>query len=85
MLQSLKSSKFENWNQVSDRLLTLKTTSLLALATGKRRSELRALTKNVAWLNGERRLVELSILPDFVGKTQMTTRGVGSSKSVTFS
>ena len=56
---------------------------LLALATGKRRSELHALTKNVSWLNGGMRFVEVSEHPDLVGKTQVTTRGVSLFKSVT--
>ena len=42
VLQFLKSAKFENWGQVSDRWLTLKTTFLLALATERRRSTLHA-------------------------------------------
>ena len=82
VLQFLKSAKFENWGQVSDRWLTLKTTFLLALATGRRRSELHALTQNVRWVNGESKAVELSIHPDFVGKTHLTSKGPGSFRSV---
>ena len=82
VLQFLKSDKFENWDQVSDRWLTLKTTFLLALATGRRRSELHALTRNVSWVNGESREVQLSIHPDFVGKTHLTSKGPGSFRSV---
>ena len=82
VLQFLKSGKFENWGQVSDRWLTLKTTFLLALATGRRRSELHALTQNVRWVNGESKEVELSIHLDFVGKTHLTSKGPGSFRSV---
>ena len=45
MLTYLNSSKFEPMCQVSLEAITLKTTFLLALATGKRVSELHALSR----------------------------------------
>ena len=36
---------FYNWNQVSEKNVTLKTVFLLALVTGTRRGELHSLTK----------------------------------------
>ena len=44
--------------------------------------ELHALTRNVSWVNGESREVQLSIHPDFVGKTHLTSKGPGSFRSV---
>ena len=54
----------------------------MALATGRRRSELHALTQNVRWVKGKSKEVELSIHPDFVGKTHLTSKGPGSFRSV---
>ena len=44
---------FKDWGQLSDRDLTLMTVFLLALATGKRRSELHALSHDVRWIDAK--------------------------------
>ena len=51
------------------------------MVDAKYENKLHALTKNVRWLIGEKKSVELSIL---CSKTQMTTKGVGSLKLITF-
>ena len=38
VLEFFKSGRFQHWDQLSDRDLTLKNVFILALATGKRRS-----------------------------------------------
>ena len=43
VLEFFNSGRFQHWDQLSDRDLTLQTVFLLALATGKRRSEIHAL------------------------------------------
>lgn len=50
VLKFFSSGRFRHWDTISDRDLTWKTTFILALATGKRRSELHALLSDVEWL-----------------------------------
>ena len=52
VLAYFQSDQFRHWGTLSDRDLTLKTVFLLALASGKRRSELHALTPRVQWSQG---------------------------------
>ena len=47
VLDFYKSGRFANWDTLSDKELTLKTIFLMALATGKRRSELHAFSANI--------------------------------------
>ena len=65
VLEFFKSGRFQHWDQLSDRDLTLKTVFLLALATGKR-SEIHALSQEVRWINGDVRTVEISPVPSFM-------------------
>ena len=58
---------------------------LLALATGKRRSEIHALSRDVPWLNGDVRSVEISPVPEFLSKTHMITNGLGALKPIILS
>ena len=80
VLEFLKSGRFAQWSALTDKELTLKTVFLLALATGKRRSELHALTQDVEWRvsQGESRSVVLHPDPAFVSKTQLSSRGLGA-------
>ena len=79
VLEFLKSGRFAQWSALTDKELTLKTVFLLALATGKRRSELHALTQDVEWISqGESRSVVLHPDPAFVSKTQLSSRGLGA-------
>ncbi len=50
----------------------------MALASGKRRSELHALSRNVQWIRGETKSAELSPIPEFISKTHMSTAGLGA-------
>ena len=82
MLEFLKSGRFAQWSALTDKELTLKTVFLLALATGKRRSELHALTQDVEWISqGDSRSVVLHPDPAFVRKTQLSSRGLGALRS----
>ena len=46
VLEFFMTGKFASWSDVSPREATLKTVFLVALATGKRRSEIHALTRD---------------------------------------
>ena len=59
----------------------MKAVFLLALATGKRRSELHALTQDVKWIRGDTTAMELTPHPDFVGKTHVATKALGTFKA----
>ena len=85
VLDFFRSGRFKQWDLLSDRELTLKTVFLLALATGKRRGELHALAKDVRWLSGTVRTVEISPVPEFVSKTHMKTNGLGALKPILIS
>ena len=79
VLEFLKSGRFAHWSALSDKELTLKTVFLLALATGKRRSKLHALTQEVEWISqGESRSVVLHPDPAFVSKIQLSSKGLGA-------
>ena len=81
VLRYLQSPRFRNGENISDKDLTLKTTFLLALASGKRRSEIHALNKEVEWLQqGTSRAVRLSPDPTFVSKTHLSSGGIGALK-----
>lgn len=78
VLAYFQSPKFADWQSLSDKELTLKTVFLLALASGKRRSELHALSKDIRWIKGSERGMELKPVPSFVSKTQLASQGLGS-------
>ena len=67
VLSFFSSGRFKDWNSLSDKDLTLKTVFLFALASGKRRSEIHAITKGVRWIQGEFRKVELRPSADTLG------------------
>ena len=83
VLEFFRSQRFSDTVTLSDRELTLKTVFLLALATGKRRSELHALSANVQWMKGEETGVLLSPLAEFVSKTHIASRGLGALQPIT--
>ena len=84
-VKRFRSGRFKQWDLLSDKDLTLKTVFLLALSTGKRRGELHALTKNVRWLSGAVRTVEILQVAKFLSKTHMKTNGLGALRSLTMS
>ena len=85
VLEYFKSERFLDWKQLSDKDITLKTGILLALVTGKRRSEIYALSRNVRWLSGDVRMVEISPVPSFMSKTHVSTNGLGTLRTITLS
>ena len=85
VLEFFNSGRFQHWDQLSDRDLTLKTVFLLALATGKRRSEIHALSQEVRWINGDVRTVEISPVPSFMSQTHVITNGLGALRPITLS
>ena len=82
VLSFFQSGKFKDWDRLSDKELTLKTVFLVALATGKRRSELHAISKNFKWIKGDVRKIELSPVPEFLSKTHLATAGLGAFKPI---
>ena len=76
VLSFYQSGRFKDWGQLSDWELTLKMVFLLALATGKRRSELHALSHEVRWINADVRS------PDFLSMTHVATNGLGAFQPV---
>ena len=82
VLSFFQSGRFRDWSRLSDRELTLKTLFLVALATGKRRSELHALSTEVKWIKGGLRTAELTPVADFVSKTHMAMAGLGALKPI---
>ena len=77
--------KYLDLKQFSDMNITLKTVFLLALATGKRRSEIHALFRDVRWLSGNDHRVEISPVPSFMIKTHVSTNGLGALRPITLS
>ena len=82
VLDFFSSDRFGVWDAVSDKDLTLKTVFLLALASGKRCSELHALTREVKFVQGEKSGVTLVPHLSFVSKTQLKTSNLGALKSI---
>ena len=73
VLAVLRSKPFEPIGSISMKNLTLKTVFLLALASGKRRSELHALSRaGVSW-NKQKTRMTFRVTPSFVAKTQIST------------
>ena len=82
--RAFASGQFKDWHSLSDRELTLKTVFLVALASGKRVSELHALSKEVKWTSDNGKLgALLSLLVSFVSKTHLSSSGVGAFKPFT--
>ena len=59
----------------------LKTVFLLALARGKRRCKIHALSQDVRWINGDVRTVEIAPVPSFMRKTHVITNGLGGPET----
>ena len=78
VLKFLQSPRFRNTSATSDKDITLKTAFLLAMASGKRGSELHALQAEVEWLSQcDKRFVRLRPNLSFVSKTHLTSGGKG--------
>ena len=72
VLTALRTAPFEPVATCSMKFLTMKLTFLLALATGRRRSELHAIGfKSLSW-NREKQVFFLHVLPNFVSKTRIS-------------
>ena len=83
VLEFFASARFADMDKVSDRELTLKTIFLIALASGKRRGELHALTREgVKEVHGEREGLLLHPSSSFISKTHIRTDGLGALKPV---
>ena len=67
------------------RVSYLETVFLLALATGKRRSEVHALSQDVRWINGDVRTVEIAPVPSFMSKTHVITNSLGALRPISLS
>ena len=65
VLTFFQTGRFKEWAQLSDKDITRKTVFLLALATGKRSSELHARTGNIKWIQGKRRAVPINPSEEF--------------------
>jgi len=77
VLSILSKAPFEPIKSIGIKELTVKTIFLTALASGKRRSELHALTrKGLSW-NHDKSKITLRVSPSFVAKTQLVS-GSGS-------
>ena len=83
VLEFFSSSKFSDWGAVTNKELTLKTVFLLALASGKRRSELHAFTvADTKLVHGQSPGAMLTPDSAFVSKTQIKTGGLGALRPV---
>lgn len=74
VLQKLEQAPFEPMEEAEIKFTTFKTVFLVALATGKRRSELHAMKKDILHAEGWK---AVSIVPDpqFIAKTQLNNKG----------
>ena len=83
VLDFFRTGPFKNWEELSDKDLTIKTVFLLSLASGSRRGELHALTReSLQTVHGDRE--GRSMCPDssFVSKTHLATGGLGALKEI---
>jgi len=82
VLRYLKTGQLSSTGTLSPRDLTLKLVFLLALATGKRRSELHALDREVGKVRDNWDSVILRPRPEFLGKTHFATGGAGTFSEI---
>ena len=82
VLRYLKTGKLSATATLSPRDLTLKLVFLLALATGKRRSELHALDRVVGKVTDSWDSIILKPRPEFLGKTHFATGGAGTFSEI---
>ncbi len=78
VLHFFKWGKWKNTDLLLPKEITLKCVFLLALASGKRRSELHALDNVLFTTGADRSRVVLKPRADFLGKTHFSTRGAGT-------
>ena len=77
VLEFFSSGRFTSWEAFSDKDLTLITVFLIALASGKRRGELHALTREgVMEQHGESPGKLLHPAENFLSKTHLKTAGL---------
>ena len=83
VLQTMTQPPFEPLEEVSMKMLTLKTVFLFTLASASRRSEIHALTRES--LMREEHWQSVSVSPDmnFVAKTELANKGVSVLQSIT--
>ena len=75
ILDQLTQPPFEPMEQATTKFLTWKTAFLMALASGKRRSEIHAWTLNGVLKLGDWDQVQLSPSPSFIAKNQLAREG----------
>lgn len=83
VLNYLKHGQLKLTDRLTPRDLTLKMVFLLALATGKRRGELHALSPDLHKVNDSWDAIMLRPRLDFLGKTHFRTQGRGTFENVT--
>ena len=84
-MQRLTQPPFEPQEEVSLKFLTWKTVFLLALASGKRRSEIHAWTLDGLLCLGDWDQIQLSPSPFFIAKNQLAKEGPQSILPVVIS
>ena len=83
VLEFFMSGKFASWSDVSPREATLKTVFLVALASGKRRSEIHALTRDgIRETFGVARGKFIDVKSGFLSKTHVRTSGRGQAQPI---
>ena len=84
VLDALKRSPFEPLSVATIKYLTLKTVFLISLATGRRRSEIRAVSfKNISsTLEGANVVYSLPLKADFLTKNQLASANLDISKAI---
>ena len=83
VFEYFKSERFHDWKQLLDKDITIKTVFVLALATGKRRSKIHALSRDVRVKNV--RMVEIFSIPCFMSKTHVSTNRLGALRPIMLS
>ena len=83
VLNELTKAPFERMKDTDLKYVNLKTASLLALASGKRRSEIHDWVANKVSNLGQWEKVALFPLSDFIAKTQLAREGSQSVSPVT--
>ena len=82
VLLALTKEPFEPLDKAQLKWLTFKTVFLLALASGKRRSEIHAWTKSSIFFNSDDSKVTVSPSPAFIAKNQLASEGPSVIKPV---
>lgn len=82
VLDVLSKPPFEPLGKVSLKHLTFKTVFLTALATGRRRGEIRALSRNRLRWSEKEDFIQLFTMPDFLSKNLKATDPVASLRPI---